>query len=342
MLTRTLGRTLRAGDEILVTRLDHDGNVVAVARARARPRPEGRLRRDARRHDARLRRPRAEAHRPHARRRVPARLERGRDAHRRAAHRRARARRGRARLGGRRALRAARADRRRRRSASTSSSARRTSSSARISGSRSCRAELLESWRPYKVRPRPTIRFETGRSRTSCSPASSPRSSTSSRSAGPRSRRTSARSGSSSSTACPTAARSTGCRRWTAACRRSRSTSTGARRAPSRSGSRERDIAVWDGNYYAVEVMERLGLGDGGRGARRLRPLQHGGRGRPAARARSESCDRRRRAPARPDPLRHDEPARATRGRASRTCSVCSTTPASSRKRYAKDARGRT
>src|SRR5665647_329591 len=27
MLTRTLGRTLNAGDEILVTRLDHDGNV---------------------------------------------------------------------------------------------------------------------------------------------------------------------------------------------------------------------------------------------------------------------------------------------------------------------------
>jgi cysteine desulfurase family protein (TIGR01976 family) len=26
----------------------------------------------------------------------------------------------------------------------------------------------------------------------------------------------------------------------------------------------ERDIAVWDGNYYAVEVMERLGLGAGG------------------------------------------------------------------------------
>ena len=23
----------------------------------------------------------------------------------------------------------------------------------------------------------------------------------------------------------------------------------------------ERDIAVWDGNYYAVEVIERLGLG---------------------------------------------------------------------------------
>jgi selenocysteine lyase/cysteine desulfurase len=25
----------------------------------------------------------------------------------------------------------------------------------------------------------------------------------------------------------------------------------------------ERDIAVWDGNYYAVEVMKRLGLEDG-------------------------------------------------------------------------------
>ena len=26
----------------------------------------------------------------------------------------------------------------------------------------------------------------------------------------------------------------------------------------------ERDIAVWDGDYYAVEIMQRLGLGDGG------------------------------------------------------------------------------
>ena len=25
----------------------------------------------------------------------------------------------------------------------------------------------------------------------------------------------------------------------------------------------ERDLAVWDGNYYAVEIMERLGLPDG-------------------------------------------------------------------------------
>jgi selenocysteine lyase/cysteine desulfurase len=26
----------------------------------------------------------------------------------------------------------------------------------------------------------------------------------------------------------------------------------------------EQGIAVWDGNYYAVEVMERLGLGEAG------------------------------------------------------------------------------
>jgi selenocysteine lyase/cysteine desulfurase len=26
----------------------------------------------------------------------------------------------------------------------------------------------------------------------------------------------------------------------------------------------ERDIAVWDGDYYAVEVMQRLGLAAGG------------------------------------------------------------------------------
>jgi selenocysteine lyase/cysteine desulfurase len=26
----------------------------------------------------------------------------------------------------------------------------------------------------------------------------------------------------------------------------------------------QRDMAVWDGNYYAVEVMDRLGLGENG------------------------------------------------------------------------------
>ncbi len=42
----------------------------------------------------------------------------------------------------------------------------------------------------------------------------------------------------------------------------------------------ERDLAVWHGNYYAVEVMKHLGL-DARRRARRNRPLQHRRRGRP-------------------------------------------------------------
>ena len=43
-LTRAFGRTLREGDEILVTKLDHDGNVSPLARARPPTRAEGRLR----------------------------------------------------------------------------------------------------------------------------------------------------------------------------------------------------------------------------------------------------------------------------------------------------------
>ena len=45
----------------------------------------------------------------------------------------------------------------------------------------------------------------------------------------------------------------------------------------------ERGFAVLDGNYYAVEIMNRLGLPDGVV-SHRHRPLQHGRRGRPAAR----------------------------------------------------------
>ena len=44
----------------------------------------------------------------------------------------------------------------------------------------------------------------------------------------------------------------------------------------------EREIAVWHGDYYAVETMKHLGLRR--RRARRHRPLQHRGRGRPPAR----------------------------------------------------------
>ena len=47
----------------------------------------------------------------------------------------------------------------------------------------------------------------------------------------------------------------------------------------------ERGVFVWDGNYYALEIMERLGLQDsGGRGPDRVLPLQHPGRGGPGAR----------------------------------------------------------
>ena len=42
-------------------------------------------------------------------------------------------------------------------------------------------------------------------------------------------------------------------------------------------------IFVWDGNYYALAVMERLGLEDSGGACGRLLPLQLGGRGRPSA-----------------------------------------------------------
>ena len=45
----------------------------------------------------------------------------------------------------------------------------------------------------------------------------------------------------------------------------------------------ERDVAVWHGDYYAVETMQHLGL-DGRGSARRHRPLQHRGGGRPAPR----------------------------------------------------------
>ena len=101
----------------------------------------------------------------------------------------ARARRGRARVGRRRALRAARPDRRRRPPARTSLLCSPYKFYGPHLGLAFGRRELLESWRPYKVRPaadqpgRPPLR-DRARSRTSCSRASSPRSSTSTTSAG--------------------------------------------------------------------------------------------------------------------------------------------------------------
>ena len=41
LLAHALARTLTPGDEIIVTELDHDANVVAMAAGRRRPRPRG-------------------------------------------------------------------------------------------------------------------------------------------------------------------------------------------------------------------------------------------------------------------------------------------------------------
>ena len=224
----------------------------------------------------------------HAGRRVPARRERGRHAHRRAADRRARARGRRARLGRRRALRRRTGRSTSRRSASTCSSARRTSSSARTSASRSRARELLESWRPYKVRPAPNEplghRFETGtlphellagfvaaveyvESIGWDAIQAHERALGERFLDGPARRLHAARPADDGR---PRA-------------RPSPSRTTRARRARSRRRLGERGIAVWHGNYYALEVMQRLGLADGGAVRVGLRPLQHRRRGRPPA-----------------------------------------------------------
>ena len=94
LLAHAVARTLKQGDEIIVTQLDHDGERVAVAAHRGRPRAHGahgRRSRAGRRH-ARPRRARGAADRPHEDRRLHARVERRRHEARRAAHRRRRAR----------------------------------------------------------------------------------------------------------------------------------------------------------------------------------------------------------------------------------------------------------
>ena len=170
-----------------------------------------------------------------------------------------------ARLGRRRPLRAARADRRRR-------LGRRRPRLLAVQVLRAApglafgKRELLESWRPYKVRPAANDpvgrRFELGTPSTSCSRASSRPSTTSARSAGTRSSPTSARSASASSRA-PGRGRAL------------RPADDGGPRAdvllqrPGRAPQEvatllaERDLAVWHGDYYAVETMKHLGLEDG-------------------------------------------------------------------------------
>ena len=172
---------------------------------------------------------------------------------------------GRARVGRRGALRAARADRRRAPRAPTCCSARRTSSTGRTSGSRSGVASCSSrGGRTRCVRPT-TSRCATasrpGRSRTSCWRASSPRSTTSTTSAGSSSSSTSGRSAQLP-------------RRPAGRLDAARAADDGGARADVRDHARgvspadaarsgRPGFAVWHGNYYAVEVMERLGLADG-------------------------------------------------------------------------------
>ena len=149
------------------------------------------------------------------------------------------------------------------------------------------RREVSEGWRPYKVRPAerraPGSGTRRGRCRTSSSAGSSPASSTCTASAGRSSPSTSASSGSGSSTGCRTAGSCTARRRWRAACRRSASRRPDETPADAAARLGAAGFAVWDGNYYAIEVFKHLGL-RGRRDPGRHRPHEHGGRGRPAAR----------------------------------------------------------
>ena len=156
-------------------------------------------------------------------------------------------------------------------------------------GVAAARRELLESWRPYKVRPAPQFpfghRFETGtlaaRAAQRLRRRGRVRAADGRLEVHPRAR--AARSASASSTACPDA--------WTLhgpptmEGRVSTFAITHAEESPEAAAERlaEAGFAVWHGNYYALEVMKRLGL-HGRRDPRRHRPLQHRGRGRRAAR----------------------------------------------------------
>ena len=266
-LSRAASREWQAGDEIVCTRLDHDGNVapwLEIAHDRdltvrfADVDDECRLD---------LGTARIAAERAHAGRRVPLGVERGRHADARSRDREARARRRRARVGRRRSLRAARPDRR----------------AGRRRGRRALLAvQVLRAAPRARVRPSRAARVVAplqGSART----GSARRPSLRDRDAGPRAARGIRRRGrlpgrdrlglrararacarrSSSSPGYRRRGRCTASRRWTTACRRSRSRT--GRVSPQAAAERlgERGFAVWHGNYYAVEIMRRLGLDDG-------------------------------------------------------------------------------
>ena len=267
-LTRTAAREWSAGDEVVVTKLDHDANVAPWLELAHDKGLDRALLRARRRVPARPRPPALAALGADARRRVPVGLERRRHGHPRRRDRRARARRRRARVGRRGALRAARPDRRRRgrrrRPALLAVQVLRAAPGARVRSARAARALAAVQGAAAPTSRPPATGTRRARSRTSCSPGFIAACEYLDWvgwefvSAHERSARRAA-----SSTACRSRGRCTARRRWTSASRRSRSRRRGSRRPRRPRGSPSAGFAVWDGNYYALEVMKHLGLPDG-------------------------------------------------------------------------------
>ena len=130
------------------------------------------------------------------------------------------------------------------------------------------RRELLEGWRPVQgAAGRPTSRSATA-SRRDARARAARRLRRRGRVPAAMSAGTSCSSTSASSASVPRrpaggAGRCTGPRRWTAACRPSRSRTTALRPRTPRRGSASAGSPCGTANYYAVEIMKRLGLPDG-------------------------------------------------------------------------------
>jgi hypothetical protein len=266
-LTRAAARELRRGDEIVVTRLDHDANVSPWLEA---AHDLGLVIRFADIRDdttvdlddlARLLGPRTKvvafpvaANSVGTLTDVRRIVELAHDA-------------GGARLGRRRALRAARPDETSRAGASTCSSARRTSSSARTgNGVRAARAARALAARTRCGRPRATRGagvLETGTLQHELLAGFEAGGRVHGRGRLGRDPRHERALASASSTDCRMRTRCTGCRPWTAAWRPSPSRTPSARRARSRQRSATAGSASGGGDYYAIEVMKRLELPDG-------------------------------------------------------------------------------
>ena len=249
------------------------------ARAAARPRHRRPLRRGDRRPGARLRRPGAASspiERVWSRFRSPRTPSARRPT---CARRRPRPLGGRARLGRRSPLRPARADRRhrlgRRRADLLAVQVLRSASRARLRQARPACGLGGRTRCDRRRTSRSAPASSSARCSTSCSQASSQQSTTSTRSAGRRSRATSANWASSSSPG-PVRLRLHGLPTMTGRVPTFCFDVPGL--SPEETAERlaERDLAVWWGNYYALETMRRLSSTRSRARRVRHRPLQHG------------------------------------------------------------------